>query len=250
MSYLRQIGIFGFFCVGALSTACAVSEASNDPVDSVSSAINPGQCNQVQAKDTLIAALVKDSWIVGYPLTRLSVNASGSIVGPSLPDVLAGDIDLINTVPAARASVAAALVKVTGLAEYGMAGIGPDTEACSGVPAWTPSGSTTVNTASNQVFPSGVNEPSWRTTHQEFGKECPLIKRLGNRDIIDPPGDGSTNLPSSQTVSASGVTANAYGLCAPGTAVNTYCKLSYATGVNYTGRTCQLYYGSLRCLLY
>ena len=54
----------------------------------------------------------------------------------------------------------------------------------------------------------------------------------------------------SVTVSASGVTANAFGICPTGSTVGSYCKLSYATGVNYTGRTCQIYYGSLRCLLY
>ncbi len=250
MRHLRQLATVAILCGSALSAACSNASDSDEAVDSVASEINPGLCNIVQPKDILIAALVRDSWVASYPLTRLSVDASGAIVGPSLPDVLAGDIDLINSVPEARASAAAAVAKISGLPEYGMSGIGPDTEACSAVPAWTPSGTTTIATTSNQVFPSGVNADAWREVQKEFGKECPLVKRLANRDIIDPPGDGSTNLPPSETVSSTGVTANAFGLCPADTAVGTYCKLSYATGVNYTGRSCQLYYGSLRCLVY
>jgi hypothetical protein len=240
-------------CLLALSTlpsACSADIDKGGPIESNSQSVTPGLCQQAQPKDILIAGLVKDSWMVGYPLTRLSVNAAGSVVGPSLPDVLAGDLEIINSVDAARESVVRALQKIGTLPDYGMNGMGPDTEACQGIPAWTPTGTTTVDTTANQVFPSGVNAASWTTVHREFGKECPLIKRVGNRDIVDPPGDGSTMLPPSQTVSSSGVTANAYGLCPTGTPVGTYCKLSYATGVNYSGRKCQLYYGSLRCLVY
>jgi hypothetical protein len=247
---MRQIAVAGIVCCGALFTACAVSSTSDEMIKSTSEAINPGQCNQVQPKDVLIAALVKDSWVAGYPLTRLSVAAGGTIVGISPPDVVAGDLDLINAVTDARVSVANAVASISGLPDYGIGGIGADTEACTGVPAWTPSGTTSVDTGSNQVFPTGVNAASWRDVHKAFGKECPLIKRLANRDIIDPPGDGSTSLPPSSTVSSTGVTANAFGLCPAGTPVGTYCKLSYSTGVNYTGRKCQNYYGSLRCLLY
>jgi hypothetical protein len=132
-----------------------------------------------------------------------------------------------------------------------MQGMSMDLPACIlGVPAWTPTGTTTVYTGQNLVFPSGVNTSSWRTTHREFAKECPLVRAILNTDAIDPPGDGSTSLPPSTTVSATGVTANAYGLCPAGTPSMTYCKLSYATGVNWTGRKCTLYYGSMRCLLY
>jgi hypothetical protein len=223
-----------------LSTSQAVDNA---PVPN-------GICKQAQPKDILIAQLVKDSWLAHYPLTRLSVSASGDITGPALPETLAGDLEIINTVPEARESVARALRKVTGLPEYGTAFIGPDIDACSGVPAWSPNGTVTVNTTANEVQTGGVNDNSWRTTHKEFGQECPLIKRTGNRDIIDPPGDGSTNDPPSATVSATGIRANAYGLCASGTPVGSFCKLSYATGVNWTGRNCQFYYGSLRCVLY
>lgn len=233
----------------ALPLACGVDVAPSESLDSVSEAVNPGHCQQATAKDVLIAALVKDSWVAGYPLTRLTVDANGMITGPALPDVVAGDLEIINSVVEARESVARALIKVSGLPDYGMVSIGPDTEACSGIPAWTPAGTTTVDTTANEVVADSVNYESWRKTHLEFGKECPLVKRQGNRDIIDPPGDGSTNAPTSATVSATGVTANAFGICPTGSTSGTYCKLTYATGVNYTGRTCQVYYGSLRCLL-
>jgi len=234
----------------ALPLGCAVGSEGTESVDTVSQALPPGQCNQAQAKDVLIAQLVKDSWIAGYPLTRLYVDANNQVTGPSLPDLVAGDLDIINTVPAALASVTNALANVSGLPDYEMLGMGPDTAACTAIPAWTPTGSTIVNTSSNEVFPGSVNYASWRDVHKEFGKECPLVKRIGNKDIVDPPGDGSTNDPPSVTVSASGVTANAFGICPSGSTAGTFCKLSYATGVNYTGRVCSVYYGSLRCLLY
>lgn len=235
---------------GMLPLACSTEVGGKDPIESSSQAMTPGQCLLAQPKDILVASLVKDSFIAAYPLTRLSVDASGMIRGPNLPDLLAGDLEVINSVTAARDSVARAVTKIAGLPDYGTNGLGPDTEACAAVAAWTPSGTTTVATLSNQVFTNGTNEDSWRKVHMEFGKECPLIKRLANRDIVDPAGDGSTTLAPSLTVSATGVTANAFGLCPAGTPVGTYCKLSYATGINYTGRTCQYYYGSLRCLLY
>lgn len=251
MNHLRTTTVSCILAAfSALPLGCSVENRESESVGTAEQALPPGQCNQATAKDVLIAQLVKDSWIANYPLTRLSTDANGAIVGPNLPDLIAGDLDIINTVADARTSVSNALVNVSGLPEYVMLGMGPDTAACTAIPAWTPTGSTTVDTTSNEVFPDATNYSSWRTTHQEFGKECPLIKRIANKDIIDPPGDGSTNDPPSVTVSASGVTANAFGICPAGTAVGTYCKLSYATGVNYTGRTCQIYYGSLRCLLY
>jgi|GEM_PF-2531988 len=251
---MKHLGIRGISCVLAavcvLPLGCSAGGGVAESDDSVSQAINPGHCSRAVAKDVLIAQLVKDSWLTGYPLTRLSTDANGSIVGPALPDELAGDLEIINTVAEARDSVARALVKVSGLPEYTILGMGPDTEACTGIPAWTPSGTTTVDTSSNEVLVGETNHDSWVDVQKEFSKECPLVKRLANKDIIDPPGDGSTNDPPSQTVSATGVTANAFGVCPIGTVPGTYCKLSYATGVNYTGRTCQVYYGSLRCLLY
>jgi hypothetical protein len=236
--------------ISALPLGCAVGAEDSGSVDTLSQELPPGQCNQATAKDVLIAQLVKDSWAANYPLTRLYTDASGSIVGPSLPDLIAGDLEIINSVPAARTSVSNALVKVSGLPDYVMLGTGAETNACTAIPAWTPTGSTTVNTTSIEVFPGATNYASWLDVQKEFGKECPLIKRIGNKDIVDPPGDGSTNDPPSVTVSATGVIANAFGICPTGTSVGTYCKLSYATGVNYTGRSCQTYYGSLRCLLY
>jgi hypothetical protein len=251
MSYMRHLGFAAILGTGCVFAAgCGAGSASEEQADSVTSEIVPGQCNQAQPKDILIAQLVKDSWVASYPLTRLSVDSTGAIVGLALPDVMAGDVDLINAVPEARASVATALSNLTGLPDYGMNGIGPDTNACTSIPAWTPSGSTTVNTVSNEVFPVAPNADSWREVQKQFSKECPLVKRLGNHDIIDPPGDGSTNLPPSQTVSSTGVTANAFGLCPTGTYSGTFCKLSSGSGINYTGRSCQYYYGSLRCLLY
>jgi len=234
----------------ALPLGCSVGAEGGESVEEVTQALPPGQCNQAVAKDILVAQLVKDSWVAGYPLTRLSSDASGQIVGAGLPDIIAGDLEVINTITDARESVARALVDVSGLPDYVMQGIGPDTAACTAIPAWTPTGTTTVNTASNEVFAGTLNYASWRTTHKEFGKECPLVKRIGNKDIIDPPGDGSTNAPPSVTVSASGVTANAFGICPTASISGSFCKLSYATGVNYTGRSCTPYYGSLRCLLY
>jgi hypothetical protein len=251
MNHIKNHGLkYGFVALCMVLQGCSAGDANDEPIGASVHEIPPGQCNQATAKDVLIAALVKDSWMVGYPLTRLYQASNGQITGPNLPALIAGDLEIINSVTAARESVARALVKSSGLPDYGMGGMGPDTDACFSVPAWTPSGTTTVNTTANEVFPTSVNYDSWRTVHKEFGKECPLIKRNGNRDIIDPPGDGSTNAPPSLTVSAKGVAANAYGICPTGATINSYCKLSYATGVNYTGRSCQVYYGSLRCLLY
>jgi hypothetical protein len=236
--------------LSVLPLSCALETEKSDSIDSTSQAITPGHCKQAVAKDILIAGLVKDSWIAGYPLTRLTVDAAGNVGGPALPPLLAGDLEVINSIPAAAQSVARAVRAASGLSDYGVNGIGPDTDACDAVPAWTPSGTTIVATTANEVFTNGVNQASWLSVQKAFGKECPLIKRTGNRDLIDPPGDGSTNLPASSTVSATGVTANAFGICAAGTPALTYCKLSYSTGVRYTGRKCQVYYGSLRCLLY
>lgn len=250
MNHLRMTGmscVLAAIC--ALPLGCSAAGEVSESGNGVSQAISPGQCNQAVAKDVLIAQLVKDSAVNGYSLTRLSADANGALVGPALPDAVAGDLDLINSIVEARDSVARALDKVSGLPDYEMQGIGPDSNACTGIPAWTPSGTTTVNTTSNEVFVGDTNHDSWVKVQKEFAKECPLIKRLANKDIIDPPGDGSTNDPPSQTVSATGITANAFGNCQSGQ-VWSFCKLSYATGVNYSGRLCQPYGTSTRCLLY
>lgn len=251
MNHLR---ITGLVCVLAatcvLPLGCSAGVQTDESGDHASQAIAPGFCKQAVGKDILIAQLVKDSAVTGYPLTRLATDANGAIVGVNLPDEVAGDLEIINSVAEARESVARALDKVSGLPEYVSAGLGPDTEACTGIPAWTPNGNTTVDTTSNEIFVGETNHDSWVKVQDAFSKECPLVKRLANKDIIDPPGDGSTNNPPSQTVSATGVVANAFGNCPSYTYPGTYCKLSYATGVNYTGRACQSYYSSLRCLLY
>jgi hypothetical protein len=187
--------------------------------------------------------------MVQYPLTRLHADGDGNITGPALPGEIAGHLDLINSVPEARESVVRALRKVSGLPDYGMLEIGYANEACEQIPAWTPGGTTLVDTASYWVQTDGVNEKSWKTAHKEFGKECPLIKTAGNRDVIDPPGDGSTNDPPSQTVSATGVRADVWGMCPRFSWPGLHCKLSYATGINFTGRACAYYNGLLRCLL-
>lgn len=240
--------VLGAIC--ALTLGCSASSDGTESVDTISQALPPGHCSQAVAKDVLIAQLVKDSWITAYPLTRLDTDASGAVVGPSLPDAVAGDLEVINTIPEARQSVSKALQKVTGLVDYVPQGLGADQPACEGIPAWTPNGTTTVNTTTNETIAGSVNFDSWVKTQKEFSKECPLIKRIGNKDTVDPPGDGSTNDPPSATVSELRVTANSWELCPSGTSVGTFCKLSYATGVNYTGRMCMLYYDSTHCLLY
>lgn len=255
MQSLRSASVVGAV-VACLASIGGCGDAGEDEgvtleaMKRQSRAMPPGQCQRAEPTDVLIAELVKDSWRTNYPLTRLRVDPEVGVTGPGLPDALAGQLEVINSIPEARAALERAVAPISGLPDYGMAGIGPDTEACHEVAAWTPDGTTVIATTANQVFPNGVNEDSWREVHKHFGKESPLVKRVANRDIIDPPGDGSTNLAPSATVSAYGVTANAWGLCPYGTRAGTYCKLSYADGVNYTGRKCLYYYGSLRCLLY
>jgi hypothetical protein len=247
--------VLGAIC--ALAIGCSAGSDGTESVDTMSQALPPGHCSQAVAHDVLIAQLVKDSWLTGYPLTRLYTATSGSIVGPSLPDAVAGDLDIINTIAEARQSVSTALEKVSGLADYAPLGLGADTPACEDIPAWTPTGTTTIDTTSNVTNVGTTNYDSWLETQKQFSKVCPLIKRIANEDTVDPPGDGSTSLPASETVSDTGVRANAYGVCPAyfpdgitPVVQGTYCKLSYATGVNYTGRSCQLYYGVRRCLLY
>ncbi|HET9956489.1 MAG TPA: hypothetical protein VFQ61_18415 [Polyangiaceae bacterium] len=240
-------GVAGSF---VLAMACQSVPDASDSSETVTLTLPNGACNQAQPEDVLIAQLVKDSWVAQYPLTRLFVDSSSNVTGPSLPAILQFDLDVINGVPAAKTAVSAAVATISGLPDYQPDGFGPETPACSAVPAWTPNGITQVATTEVEVFTTAVNQDSWRKTHKAFGKECPLLRRTGNQDLLDPPGDGSTNMPPGGTVSATGVTANAYGLCPTGTAPGTFCKLSYATGVNYMGRKCLYYYGSLRCLLY
>ncbi len=222
---------------------------NTDEIESASSEASkePAACGRVKPHDVYVAQLVKDSWFVKYPLTRLSVAADGTIVGDGAPDMILGDLEVINLIPAARKDVARAVKEIAGLPDYGMRRIGPDKPLCSSVPAITPSGIVSVSTYANRVVPDGLNQASWTATHTAFGKQCLLVRRVGDRDIIDPPGDGSTNSPVSATVSATGVRADVFGRCS---CPWCYCKLSYATGVNYTGRLCLRYNSQWRCLPY
>jgi hypothetical protein len=226
---------------------CASSGSDDTELNAVAQQYGPAHidCSKAEPKDILIAELVKHSVIANYPLTRLFVDTNGDIVGPNVPDLVGGSLELVNALPEARASVAQALVKVTGEPDYGTVSLGAGVPECDSVP--TPWGSTTP-TESNLVSGPGILDDSWKLAHKEFGKQCPLVKRHGNSDWVDPPGDGSTNLPPSDTVSATGVVADAWGLCPTGTPVTTHCKLSYATGINWTGRRCANYWGYLRCL--
>jgi len=255
MAQLRRIA---HASISILSVVLLAACGSEDDHGSTSPALlglplpgvsDPTSCLVSQPKDPMIAEFVKDSWRVKYPLTRLTVRPNGTIVGSSPPQVIAGHLDLINSVPEARASVARAVAKISGLPDYGMGTMSGDLISCLSVPAWTPSGTTYVATTQNLVNPT-TNITTWRKVHAAFAAECPLVRSLLNTDVIDPPGDGSTNAPPSETVKTSGVVANAYGLCPSSAVMGTFCKLSYAEGVNWTGRTCQYYNGRQRCLLY
>ncbi len=244
------------------STQVAIQGACNNEADNDDSAACSKQeltmeimrghrhfCARTQPKDPLIADLVVHSWVVKYPLTRLYINAKGHVTGRDLPELLVGDLQVINSIPEARRSVASAIAKISGLRDYGTASIDYVGEACSSVPVFTPSGVRTTSTSNYYVSTGGVHERSWWRTRRAFAQECPLLKGAGP-NMIDPPGDGSTNDPISASVAASGVRANAFGNCAAGTREGTYCKLSYATGQNWTGRKCQNWYGKLRCAVY
>ncbi len=239
--------VCAFTLLGIVVGGCGAAGDSSEPLASTeqATALN---CERVEPKDVLIAQLMRDSWLVQYPLTRLVVDPDGAVTGLDLPELVAGDLELINLVPEARDSVARAVSKLGGVGDYTIGEIGPDLDACPAVPAWTPEGPTIVSTTANELFDMG-DQKAWKTTQKEFAQECALIKTNGNHYIIDPPGDGSTNDPPSETVSAWGVQANAFGLCPSWAWPGLFCKLSYATGAYWTGRRCQTYWGALRCLL-
>jgi hypothetical protein len=234
---------------GPTETASSLEQALDEALPPAASGKEDKFCKKVEPKDVLIAQLMKDALREDYSLTQLAVDASGNITGPSLPATVQGSLEIVNSVPEARLAVARALVKVSGLPPYHVEDVGEDIPACASVPAWSPTGTVNAATTANWVHVAQENRDSWVTTHREFGKQCQLVRRLGNRDLIDPPGDGSTNAPPSATVSTTGVVADSFGRCPTGSSVGSYCKLSYATGVNYTGRWCQYYYGSLKCVL-
>ncbi len=246
----------GTACLFSLIVPLACSSGGSDPSEplgTVSSAAEHVKCTDAEPHHTLISDLVLASLQENFSLTQLSVDSSGAIVGPpDMPDAVAGQLELVNTVPDAQAGVAEALEKVSGLTPYTVASVAvnPSIDGCTDLLAWTADGTALTNTLVYDVDVTDTPEKSWKTTRNEFIKVCPLLKVRGDKSTVDPAGDGSTNLPASSTVSATGVLANAWGLCPSGSKAGTYCKLRYATGVNWTGRKCTAYYGSLRCLLY
>jgi hypothetical protein len=241
----------GLFCTFGLATflGCAGTDPA-EPLGMVSAASQDAKCSQAQPYDILIADLMHFSAQENFSLTHLSANASGYIVADeAMPDAVAGQVGLINTVSEARASLAEGLRKVSGLPAYTIAEWTLESAACTGLLAWSSPEPVITDTESYRVVP-GENPDSWTTTHREIGKVCPLVKRVANADVYDPASDGSTNRPPSSTVSATGVKANAFGLCPSGSRVGTWCKLSYATGINWNeARWCQTYGGYLRCVL-
>jgi hypothetical protein len=243
----RHLGLFCTFSL-AMFLGCG----GTDPAESiglVSSASQDAKCKQAEPHDILIADLMHYSVLENFSLTHLYADASGDIVADTImPGLVEGQVSLINTVPEARDALAQGLGKVSGLEPYTIAESGWDSAACTDLLAWSVPEPVLTNTDAKYVVP-GDNPDSWTKTHKEIGKVCPLVKRTGNNDVYDPANDGSTNAPPSSTVSATGVVANAFGLCPSGTPTGTYCKLSYATGINWTGRWCQPYYGSQRCVL-
>ncbi|HET9954586.1 MAG TPA: hypothetical protein VFQ61_08780 [Polyangiaceae bacterium] len=249
MNRMRLFGVAYSTILSVFAFACGAQPGELEATNDDTSALTTAYCKKAEPKDILIAQMVKDSLAANYPLTRLEVGQNGTVQGPDLPDVMVGDLGLINSIPEARTAVARAVSEVSGLPDYVVGSISNEQAACSSVPAWTPTGQTTASTTAISVTTT-ENEDSWHETHKAFAKVSALLKRFGNKDIVDPPGDGSTNLPPSGSVSSTGVVANAYGFCPAGTSAGTFCKLSYATGVNYMGRKCQYYYGYLRCLLY
>ncbi|MBN1918931.1 MAG: hypothetical protein JW889_13575 [Verrucomicrobia bacterium] len=248
MVLTRQLGWFCTFGL-AMFLGCGGTD-STESIGLVSSASQEAKCGQAVPHDILIAELMHFSVQESFSLTHLYADASGDIVADiPMTQLVEGQVGLINTVPEARAALAQGLDKVSGLPPYTIAEWGWHEAACTDLLAWSLPEPVVTNTDSYYVVP-GENPDSWTTAHKEVGKVCPLVKRVANQDVYDPPNDGSTNLPPSSTVSGSGVKANAFGLCPTGTVTSTWCKLSYAVGINWNkARWCQAYYGNQRCVL-
>lgn len=242
----------GLFCTFGLTAflGCAGADPA-EPIGQVSAASQEAKCKQAQPYDILISDLMHYSVVENFSLTHLYADAAGAIVSDAtMPELVEGQVALINTVADARAALADGLEKVSGEPAYTIASWSLESgEACTGLLAWSSPEPVVTTTEAYYVVP-GENPDSWTTTHREIGKVCPLLKRVGNKDIYDPASDGSTNLPPSSTVSASGVRANAFGLCPSGTNEDAWCKLSYAAGINWNkARWCQMSGGYLRCVL-
>jgi len=236
--------------VAAVAWVGCAGEGAGGAGEELGSSFDPMMCEDSEPTDMLVLDLVKHAWLAGFPLTRLQVDAEGLVTGTDVPDSVAGDLEVINHVPEARAALARAVSQFAGLPNYEVGGIGPDEPACEGVPAWSPSGTVYVSTTANLVTPKGESADSWQVVHAALAKEAPLLAVPGRSDMIDPPGDGSTCVPTS-VVGGFGVKANAFGLCDDSIAdEGTWCMLNYASYRYFSGeRVCTEWYGNLRCML-
>ena len=279
--HLRFLGILGL-----LAPLGCVATDGGEPVGFAQSAGVEAKCDQSEPHDMLIAQLMHISLSENFSLTHLYIDGEGLVQSevdiegtgtqgqlnvingvveineedddemPEDPDLIAGQGEDPNDDPnleLARSDIANALdeLKTKTSNHYTVAEHVYFEDACEDVPAW-PEGVILPKTESWKVVP-GEDEESqdaWKWTHKKFGKYCPLVKDNTNVTLVDPAGDGSTNDPPSSTVSANGVKALSNGLCPAYAPYGTYCKLSYATGVNWTGRKCKYWYSAKRCVLY
>ena len=146
----RFLYVFG--CAAPL--ACGAMDTSEEPIGSISSASQDAKCRQAEPHDILIAQLMYQSVVAGYPLTQLYVDADGDIQGEGVtPDIVQAVLDDINIVPESQADVATALEKVSGEPPYEVTLNPEPTEACSGLEVWTPVGNTITDTESYSVTP-------------------------------------------------------------------------------------------------
>ena len=234
--------------------ACAATDDSESegPSGVVQSTWKPNQCKHAEPHDVLIADLFAASLAADFSLTQL-YNDGGNVAGPAeMPAPVAATVADINDVEEAREAVITALDNgVTGLPEYSVESYVVVHEGgCPDFEAWAGDETAVTDLDLYDDITIAANPDSWDETIKQFGKECPLVKRMDQKNSIDPGGDGSTNRVTRATLARQGVTANAWGLCPAGVPTGTYCMLSYATGTYYAGtRWCQPYRGYKRCLL-
>ena len=260
--YLRFLGILGLLA----PLGCGATDGE-EPIGFVQSAklnCKPVQ-KQTEPYHSLIIDLMDTSVHEGFSLTELRVDTDGAIVADvedletdypgtftALGDINGEDANGGEDEPAlARAAMAEALdemFKHGPLPPYAVAAPPECEPFCEGIPAYSVPENVNTTTRLCTVTVTPETEDSWDTTRKALHQIVPALKDLGNEDSYDP-GDGSTNRAPSSTVSATGVVANAYGICPSWAPVGTYCKLSYATGINWTGRWCQFLGGRKRCLL-
>jgi hypothetical protein len=251
--HLRFLGILGLLA----PLGCGATDGGNTVGFVQSAKLN---CNPVRVQSEpfhmLIVDLMHRSVMDHVSLTQLYVGADGSIQfdGELNPEsATAGALEMINgeddECALARQAIVEALTDMGSLPPYEV--IGMECEPfCDGVPAYSVPENVEAKTELCTVTVTPETEASWDATHKAFGKVCPGLKKLASSNDFDPAGDGSTNDPPSSTVSATGVKALSNGLCPAYAPVGTYCKLSYASGTNWTGRKCKYWYGAKRCLLY